>query len=332
MKPPPSLSRRHALAGLAGLVGAGGARAQPGPVAVPAPAEPPMPPGDAGAQLETAFDAATRVSVPVYIDGKGPFPFVVDTGANSSVIGVETAQACGLPVVAHAPVHGILSAQAAPLVQVRTLQVGDVRSRDLRLPILPESALGVSGLLGVDMLRNRRMVLDFDGKSFAISTSQPGTYMSAGSNSRLDAPDAPVTVPARIRAGQLIIIDASASDRGITAFLDSGSQVTVANGALREVVFAAQPRLGAGLISSSLISATGQRAPATFGPLPGLRVGRLLIDAPLVAFCDLHIFTLWKLQQTPSLLIGVDLLRRFKRIAFDYGRKELTLWPKRTRG
>jgi hypothetical protein len=270
--------------------------------------------------------------VPVFIDGKGPFPFVVDTGANSSVIGVETAQACGLPVVAYAPVHGILSAQSAPLVRVRTLQVGDVRSRDLRLPMLPESALGVSGLLGVDMLKNRRMVLDFDGQSFSIANSQAGSYIAAGANSRLDAPDAPVTVPARIRAGQLIIIDASASGRAITAFLDTGSQVTVANGALRELVFAAQPRLGAGLISSSLISATGQRAQAAFGPLPGLRVGRLLIAAPLVAFSDLHIFALWKLQQTPSLLVGVDLLRRFKRIAFDYGRRELTLWPKRTRG
>jgi hypothetical protein len=91
----------------------------------------------------------------------------------------------------------------------------------------------------------------------------------------------------------------------------------------------AQPRLGAALVSSSLLSATGQRASAEFGPLPGLRIGRLAIDVPLAAFADLHVFELWGLQATPALLIGVDLLRRFRRIAFDYGRKELTLWPLR---
>jgi hypothetical protein len=297
------------------------------PVVVPSQA--PVPPPDDGARLETAFDAAKRVSVPVYVNGRGPFPFVVDTGANSSVIGSETAAACGLKVVAQAAVHGILAAQPAPLVEVASLQVGGVRSRGLRLPILPESALGVAGLLGVDMLKNRRMVLDFAGGAFSIYPSQSGALVAEGSNSRIDAPEGPVTVPARIRSGQLIIIDASAGGRGIVAFLDSGSQVTVANTALRALVFAAQPRLGAAMINSSLISATGQRAQAYFGPLPGLRIGRLLIEAPLVAFSDLHIFALWKLQQTPSLLVGVDLLRRFDRIAFDYGRKELTLWPRR---
>jgi hypothetical protein len=320
------------LAALAGLAWERAAAAQPAGATTPVPALAATPPGDAGAKLETAFDAATRVSVPVLIDGRGPFPFVVDTGANSSVIGVETAKACALPVVAHAPVHGILAAQPASLVQVRSLQVGEVRSRDLRLPILPEADLGVAGLLGVDMLKNRRMEIDFEGRAFSIAPSDPGSYVAEGSNSRLDAPDAPVTVPARIRSGQLIIIDASAADRPITAFLDSGSQVTVANRALRDLVFTAQPRLGEGLINSSLVSATGQRAQAYFGPLPGLRIGRLIIDAPLVAFAELHIFELWNLQQRPSLLVGVDVLRRFRRIAFDYGRKELTLWPKRTRG
>jgi hypothetical protein len=140
-----------------------------------------------------------------------------------------------------------------------------------------------------------------------------------------------MTVPARFRSGQLIIIDASASGHAITAFLDSGSQVTVANRALRDLVLTSQPRLGAALINSSLVSATGQRASADFGPLPALRIGRVYIDAPLVAFADLHIFDLWKLQDTPSILLGIDLLRRFDRMALDFVQKEVTFWPARRR-
>ena len=47
---------------------------------------PTPPPPDLGAQLETAFDQAKRMTVPVFLNGKGPFAFVVDTGANRTVV------------------------------------------------------------------------------------------------------------------------------------------------------------------------------------------------------------------------------------------------------
>jgi hypothetical protein len=55
----------------------------------------------------------------------------------------------------------------------------------------------------------------------------------------------------------------------------------------------------------------------------------LPIEAPLVAFADLHIFDLWDLQARPTVLIGVDTLRRLDRVAFDFGRKLITFWPLR---
>jgi hypothetical protein len=96
------------------------------------------------------------------------------------------------------------------------------------------------------------------------------------------------------------------------------------------MVLQARPDVGQRLIHSALISATGQRAAADFGPLPGLRLGGMRIEAPLVAFADLHIFDLWELRTRPTLLIGVDTLRRFDRVAFDFTRKLITFWPLRT--
>src|SRR4051794_40215139 len=102
-------SRRSALAGAGGLLlTASCAVGRPariesvlalgGPDGAPSPAE-------AATLLETAFDQAKRVTVPVAIDGRGPYPFVVDTGANSSVIAAELAQALGAPDAGSAPVH-----------------------------------------------------------------------------------------------------------------------------------------------------------------------------------------------------------------------------------
>src|SRR5471030_2461470 len=58
---------------------------------------PAPPPPDDGARLETAFDQAKRMTVPVYLNGQGPFGFVVDTGANRTVVATEVAAACNLP-------------------------------------------------------------------------------------------------------------------------------------------------------------------------------------------------------------------------------------------
>lgn len=280
--------------------------------------------------LETAFDQAQRLTVPVFLNGKGPFDFVVDTGSNRCVVCEEVAQALGLPEIGVAPVHGILGAEPAPLVKVDRVRVGGVVSAGIKMPRVLRSRVGADGILGLDMLRGRRVVLDFQHQSFAIDPSSSTPYLEAGRNSRLEAPNRPISVPARFQSGQLVIIDAEAVGHGVTAFLDSGSQVTVGNQALRNAALAGRPDLTARLIKSQLISATGQRAEAEFGPLPGLRLGGMRVEAPLVAFADLHIFDLWDLQTRPAVLIGVDTLRRFERVAFDFGRKLITFWPLRT--
>jgi hypothetical protein len=302
------------------------AQTAPPPTLVPAP--PPAIPSP-NVVLETAFDHAQRLTVPVFLNGKGPFDFVVDTGSNRCVVAAEVADYCRLPEAGVAPVHGILSAEPATLVKVDRVRVGQVASAGLRMPKVLRSRVGADGILGLDMLHGRRIVLDFQARTFSIETSNEGPYLETGRNSRIAGPNRPISVPARFQAGQLVIIDAEAAGQGVTAFLDSGSQVTVANEAMRRAVLAGRPDLGQRLIHSELISATGQRASADFGQLPGLRLGGMRIESPLVGFADLHIFNLWDLQSRPTLLIGVDTLRRFEKVAFDFSRKVITFWPLR---
>ena len=142
----------------------------------------PPPQPDVGAQLETAFDQAKRMTVPVFLNGKGPFGFVVDTGANRTVVSIEVAAACGLPAAGQADVHGIAGVEPASLAAVRRLAVGEVVSSGLELPIVPRAKLGADGLLGVDILHGRRMRLDFAQNRFEISNSGQGTEIGRDSN------------------------------------------------------------------------------------------------------------------------------------------------------
>ncbi|HZZ68685.1 MAG TPA: retropepsin-like aspartic protease [Phenylobacterium sp.] len=288
---------------------------------------PTPPPPDTGAQLETAFDKAKRMSVPVFLNGKGPFGFVVDTGANRTVVATEVAAACGLPPAGQAEVHGIAGAEPADLALVRRLGVGSVVSRDLTLPVLPRGRLGADGLLGVDILRGRQMTLDFVDNRFEIAPSGIGMAVGAGTNSRIHAYTDPIQVPAAYRDGQLVILDAQVADVRLAAFIDSGAQVTVGNIALRDAVVHTHPDFGVRLAPVPLISATGQTAIGEFAPLPTLRLGGMQIDQVLGIFAELHIFDLWQLTDRPAILIGVDVLRHFQDVTLDFGRKVVVFNP-----
>jgi len=291
----------------------------------PAPQAPARP--DAAARLETAFDDAKRMVVPVFLNGHGPFGFVVDTGANRSVVSTEAAAACGLPSAGKADVHGIAGVEPASLAAVRRLAVGEVISSDLELPTVPRARLGADGLLGVDILRGRRMRLDFAQNRFEISNSGQGSEIGRDSNSRIPSHVDPIRVAATYRFGQLVILDAQVGEVPVSAFLDSGSQVTVGNRALRDAVVRVRPTFGVNLAPVPLISATGQTAVGEFAPLPTLRLGGMAVNDVIGIFADLHIFNLWKLADRPAILIGVDVLRHFHDVTLDFGRKQVVFTP-----
>lgn len=321
-------SRRAALSGLLMVCGCA---AQPAAMVnlVQAPAPDPATPPPEGQVLETAFDATTRMTVPVKLEGHGPFDFVVDTGANVSVVAIELAQKLQFPNIGQAYVHGIAGSQLTDLTRVRRLNVGTISESIPRMPMMPRGRLGADGLLGMDVLRGRRLIMDYKRRQLDIARSQPRpTAMPTLSVSNLSkSRDPEFVVPARIRFGQLIIVDAEIAGVKVVAFLDSGSQNTVGNGALKSAVASRHTGFAERLFKAPLISATGQTAIGEIAAMPPLRLGGLLVGNMSIAFADLHIFELWELTDRPALLVGADVLRQFNSVEIDYGRRQVTFRP-----
>lgn len=316
------VDRRRAGAWIASSIAvAGCAVARPTPVMVNLADASPEEQG-----LATAADIAKRMTVPVRVNEAGPYDFVVDTGANRSVLATEIAGPLSLPSAGRSPIHGIAGVEPAETVSVASLRVGELVSKRLRLPTLPRARLGVAGLLGVDVLRDREVTLDFEANRLRIDASGRGVKAVRGAaNSRLAEAVAldTVIVPARFRFGQLIIVDADVGGLPVTAFLDSGSQNTVGNLALQRAVAGRLPDLAAQRSVVQLISATGQTASGELSPLPGLRLGGLRIGRLSAVFADLHIFDVWDLIDSPALLIGIDVMRHFRSIRLDFGRRQV---------
>lgn len=295
---------------------------------------PPPPPGveapvDPGASLLAGFDPVQRMTVPVMIEGAGPFVFVVDTGANHTAMAAEVAAGLNLPSAGRALIHGIAGAEPAPTVSVRRITIGGATARRMRMPLLPRSALGADGLLGVDALERRHVSLDFEQNRFNIAASDE-TFtraLSTGGGGRLRSPETDpsvVVVPARYRFGQLTIVDAEVGvGLPVTAFLDSGAQSTVGNMALRDAAYAQDTGLALRVTRVQLVGATGQTVTGDLARLPSLRLGGLRIGNLSCVFADLHTFRIWDLIDRPAILIGMDVMRHFRAIELDFARRQV---------
>jgi len=254
-------------------------------------------------------DLYRRMTAPIRVNGQGPFPFVVDTGSNQTVIAAELASRLGLPLGDPAPLNGVAGVQMAPTTRAR-LDVGPRRHRDATLSILPQADIGGSGLLGLEDLDGQEVTLDFRGEALRI---EPGR--------RSVNDDGAVALKAHRRNGQLTLVDADLAGLHLTAFLDSGAQNTIGNMALRALALSRSPT--SPWYETPIVSATGQTIQAEMADLPRLRVGNLNVPTWPVAFADLHTFKMWNLVDRPAILLGVDVLSRFETVCLDFARDEV---------
>ena len=256
-------------------------------------------------------DASRRMTAPVMVDGHGPFDFVVDTGTNRTVVSTELAASLGLSPGPIAAVHGIGGVVSANTVKVDSLKIGERQARRLHLPSMPAKSLGGAGLLGVDGLKNQRVVLDFQQVRLRIEPS----------SDRWRGPEANV-VAAKRRFGQLTMVDTSLDGRQVAVIVDTGSEVTIGNSELRRMMVRTT-RDEAQLGTVELIGATGQTARGDFGGVPLFRIGRLTLGNLRVVYSDLHTFELWELNKRPAMILGMDVLRLFDAVAIDFGKSEV---------
>jgi predicted aspartyl protease len=304
-----ALSRRHAaallVAGLAFASPAGAIDVIHSESATRLSEPPYIPP----VSIAAVNDLYRRMTAPVRVDGQGPFPFVVDTGSNQTVIAAELAAKLGMALGDPAPLNGVAGVQMAPTVRAR-LDVGPRKHRDATLSILAQADIGGFGLLGLEDLDGQCVTLDFRGHALRI---EPGRR----SVNDIGA----VALKAHRRNGQLTLVDADLDGLHITAFLDSGAQNTIGNMALRALALTRTP--AGRWYETPIVSATGQTIQAEIADLPRLRVGNLNVPNWPVAFADLHTFKMWNLVDRPAILLGVDVLSRFESVCLDFARDEV---------
>ena len=260
----------------------------------------------------------TRLATFVSINGQGPFSFVVDTGSARTAISDTVARQLTLPPREPLLVHGIATATVTPSVGVARLNLQGVAVRNLHCPVLQRDQLGADGLIGLDVLSRFRLGFDTERRTASLSRDRMRIISGGveGIGSRLNRRER--LRSARGRLGQLIITDFKISGQEVAAFVDSGAQYSIGNHALRNAIQARRPDGFSTSRSVPVFGVTGQSIQADLARVADLRLGSYRLGATTLLFADLHCFEALELSQQPALLIGADLLGRFRRIAIDF--------------
>ena len=74
---------------------------------------------------------------------------------------------------------------------------------------------------------------------------------------------------------------------------------------------------------TEVIGETLAKQPGELRVVPVLRIGSLQQVNPHVVFGDFHVFKLWKLEDEPAIVVGMDLLGSLASMLIDYQRCEL---------
>jgi predicted aspartyl protease len=300
------------LVSAASLVGAAPPAATPAPAPPAAPATQAAP--DDGNAFDFGKDGYQRMTVPVSIGGSGPYKFVVDTGAERTIIARELAQNLALRAGATARLYSMSEVSDVATVMIPILDVGGKSYRDINAPALDQRNLGAQGMLGIDALQSQRVSFDFARQQMTVVPSRRTEEHWDGNA---------IVVTARNQFGRLVLVDAAVEGQKVWVIIDTGAQTSVGNTALRHALERHHKLPNPEALT--MVSVTGGRVVADATVIKQIRLGDATIHDMPIAFADVAPFRKLNLLNRPALLLGMDALKLFDRVSVDFANRRVKL-------
>lgn len=284
-----------AVLGIAPLLAANsGNFPQPDPV----PAEAEVPPD----VLQAQRDRYERLTIPVTIDGTGPYRFMVDTGSQATVVSRTLSEQLQLPPLGKATLVAMGSRREVDLVELSGLEFAGRLFDNLQAPLLEAHNVGADGILGLDSLQDMRVLIDFKEDRLLVADAD-----SLGGNRGYE-----IVVRARKRLGQMIITDARIDGIKTAVIIDTGAQNTVGNLALKSKLRAK------GDVQVQSTDVNGVQVYGNLGFARKMTIGGLDMTGIPLTFSDSPAFDALGLDTKPALILGMRNLQNFERIAIDF--------------
>jgi hypothetical protein len=201
-------------------------------------------------------------------------------------------------------------------VKVGQLTLGPTTIRDLELPALREVDLGGEGMIGIDALVQQRLMMDFEKRLIKVEDARIPERRY---------PDE-IVIIARRQRGQLILTRVRAAGLPLDAVIDTGSEITIGNLALRDKLIKGNRDK---FVTIPVTGVTGATVNLQLAKIGELQLGPVILSDVPMAFADVPPFKLFGLSDEPALLLGTDILENFRRVSLDFRARKVRFQLKR---
>lgn len=259
------------------------------------------------------------ILLPVEANGEGPFEFILDTGAGTSLLSSELGQKLGIKVLGSKEGQSAGGAVSISLGQLNSIAVGPAKLENIDVGIVDLSHIGkavgakIDGDLGYNFLKHFRITLDY--RSNEIRFDDPKRFESAGRSKAITEVAMRLASPAK----PLILVDVYANGSGPFQFaIDTGTSTTAISPELAKELDVANSPIGP-------VTTGGAHVNVTAGTIKSFQIGGARIDTLSVIVADFFTMLSNAIGTKLDGIVGYNFLRNYK-IALDYPNETLSLF------
>jgi predicted aspartyl protease len=275
-------------------------------------------PSSAKVKFRLAGGEQSLILLPVHVNGRGPFDFILDTGAGTSLLTPELAKQLDVKIVGSKEGQSAGGKVAVSLAKAGSLAVGDARIDDVDLGIVDLAHVGktigakIDGDLGYNFLKYFRITINY--RDCEIRFDDPKRVESFGRSAKAEVP-----IRLASAAKPLLLIDVHLNGRGPFQFaIDTGTSTTAITPQLANEL---------GIVSSPIGPGTtaGAQVNVRAGNIESFQLGGAKIDNMTVVVADFFEMLSAAIGAKLDGIVGYNFLRNYK-VAIDYPGETLTLF------
>lgn len=276
-------------------------------------------PSSAKVKFRLAGGAQPLILVPVEVNGAGPFAFILDTGAGTSLLSPELGRKLEVKILGSKEGQSAGGAVSVSLARVDSLAVGSTKLEDVDVGLVDLSQIGqtvgatIDGDLGYNFLKHFRITLDY--RRNEIRFDDPKRLESAGRSPAIAEVKLRLASPAK----PLILLEVFANGQGPFQFaLDTGTSTTAMTPELARELGVSNSPAGPGITAGAQVTVTA-------GVLSSFEVGGAQLPDFSVIVADFFAPLSQALGVKLDGIVGYNFLRNYK-VVIDYPNETLSLF------
>lgn len=276
-------------------------------------------PNRADVRFRLAGGAQPLILLPVEVNGEGPFQFILDTGAGTSLLSTALGQKLGVKIIGKKEGQSAGGAVSVSLAKVNSLAVGSVELTDVDVGLVDLAHIGrtvgaeIDGDLGYNFLKHFRLTLDY--RNSRVGLEDPRRFEWLGQSAAVTEVAMRLASPAK----PLILVDVHANGRGPFQFaIDTGTSTTAIAPELARQLGVASSPMGPGTTGGAQVEVRG-------GALESFQLGGARIDNLGVVVADFFSMLSHAIGVKLDGIVGYNFLRHYK-VALDYPNETLSLF------